>query len=178
MEWKGNYSQLFKWKPDFEQEAKDGTLGSVAATAVLERLRPAHWFSAHMHVKFAGMWEHSERQDSTSNSTQNISGAETAHNADEIELDVAEDEPAAAPKNDAEIDLDMEDEDLAPAPTDISTQTEGSQNTNSAIYCQPPFRVPSSKQKLLYLFLPRLPTRQPSSSRSISAYQKEAFSNY
>jgi lariat debranching enzyme len=130
MEWKGNYSQLFKWKPDFEQEAKDGTLGSVAATAVLERLRPAHWFSAHMHVKFAGMWEHSERQDSTSNSTQNISGAEPAHNADEIELDVAEDEPAAAPKNDAEIDLDMDDEDLAPAPTDISTQTEGSQNTN------------------------------------------------
>jgi lariat debranching enzyme len=137
MEWKGDHKQLFRWKPDFEQEAKDGTLGSVAATAVLERLRPAHWFSAHMHVKFAGLWEHSNVKDNTRNNTQGIGEAKAAKNAEEIELGVAEDELATAPKNDAEIDLDMDmdDEDLAPAPTVVPTETQqpGDANATSEV---------------------------------------------
>lgn len=109
MEWKGDYYQLFMRKPAFEQEAKDGTLGSVAATTVLEHLRPAHWFSAHMHIKFAGIWEHAD--------TQAIpdTGSHLAHNGT-----VSEDTGSTAgafsqtgsttaPKNDAEIDLGMDD---------------------------------------------------------------------
>ncbi|KAF2652896.1 DBR1-domain-containing protein [Lophiostoma macrostomum CBS 122681] len=61
VEWKGNFKQLFRFKPYFEQEAKDGTLGSVAATKVLQHLRPPHWFSAHMHCKYAAKWQHVHR---------------------------------------------------------------------------------------------------------------------
>jgi lariat debranching enzyme len=123
MEWKGDYKQLFRWKPDFEQEAKDGTLGSVAATTVMERLRPAHWFSAHMHTKFAGLWEHADLKDITS-------GPEPTKNAEEIELDVAEDGPTAAPKNEAEIDLGMDDDEVAPEVNAVHADTEPPNNAN------------------------------------------------
>ncbi|KAI8936562.1 hypothetical protein NX059_006963 [Plenodomus lindquistii] len=109
IEWKGNYRQLFKWKPDFEQEAKDGTLGSVAARTVMERLRPAHWFSAHMHAKFSAVWEHADAREGPT------PGAHKAHttvvNNGEIDLDMADESPVEAPKNDAEIDLDVDDDD-------------------------------------------------------------------
>jgi lariat debranching enzyme len=109
MEWKGDFKQLFRWKPDFEQEAKDGTLGSVAATTVLERLRPAHWFSAHMHCKFAGVWEHTDAQDASKppTSTSNDTPLDTNHGGTGANVQTT----AAAPKNDAEIDLDMDDDD-------------------------------------------------------------------
>lgn len=108
MEWKGNHRQLFQWKPDFEQEAKDGTLGSVAATTVLERLRPPHWFSAHMHCKFSGVWQHEDGSQPAV--PEVVASAATVKNDGEIDLDL-DDTPTEAPKNDAEIDLDMDDDD-------------------------------------------------------------------
>jgi|SRR5690242_11063615 len=124
MEWKGNHRQLFKWKPDFEQEAKDGTLGSVAATTVLERLRPPHWFSAHMHCKFSGIWQH-EGGSQPAVSEVAIS-AVTVENDGEIDLDL-DNTPTVAPKNDAEIDLDMDDDD-EPAPTSIAAVDKPEEN--------------------------------------------------
>ncbi|KAF2030101.1 lariat debranching enzyme [Setomelanomma holmii] len=115
MEWKGDYKQLFRWKPDFEQEAKDGTLGSVAATTVLERLRPPHWFSAHMHAKFAGIWEHLDTQASANANSAVTNGSAPSKNEDAIDLDVADEQPVVAPKNDAEIDLDLDMDDAQPA---------------------------------------------------------------
>lgn len=124
MEWKGNYKQLFRWKPDFEQEAKDGTLGSVAATTVLEHLRPAHWFSAHMHTKFAGIWEHEAVHDSTRSNSKGTNGSLPAKNGGGIGLGTSGEEPALVTKNDAEIDLDMDDDDSLPvAATDSSKET-------------------------------------------------------
>lgn len=111
MEWKGDHKQLFRWKPDFEQEAKDGTLGSVAATTVLEHLRPAHWFSAHMHTRFVGLWKHAGEQDLASTNTNVADQSTSTKNAEEIDSEMADDKPAAVPKNDAEIDLDMDDDD-------------------------------------------------------------------
>ncbi|RAR07087.1 lariat debranching enzyme [Stemphylium lycopersici] len=116
MEWKGNYRQLFSWKPDFEQEAKDGTLGSVAAKTVLERLRPPHWFSAHMHAKFPAVWEHADAHDGTQPKDDTEGAVPPVVNEGKIDLDIAEDDPAPAPKNDAEIDLDMDEDDASPAP--------------------------------------------------------------
>jgi lariat debranching enzyme len=118
MEWKGNYRQLFTWKPDFEQEAKDGTLGSVAAKVVLERLRPPHWFSAHMHAKFPAVWHHAEVPNTTPPNTATDNAVPKVVNDGEIDLDDTNEGPVPAPKNDAEIDLDMDlDEDEAqPAP--------------------------------------------------------------
>jgi lariat debranching enzyme len=124
MEWKGDYKQLFRWKPDFEQEAKDGTLGSVAATTVLERLRPAHWFSAHMHCKFAGLWAHADTEDMSSADSM------PAKNTEEIELDGLDDISTAAPKNDEEIDLDMDDEEQPPAAEAETVDSSVASNAN------------------------------------------------
>jgi lariat debranching enzyme len=101
MEWKGNHRQLFKFKPYFEQEAKDGTLGSVAATSVLERLRPRYWFSAHMHAKYSAIWEHKREETPLVAEPGNIPSTSTAKNAFEIDLDMDDDGPQTFAKNDA-----------------------------------------------------------------------------
>jgi lariat debranching enzyme len=121
MEWKGNHQQLFRFKPHFEQEAKDGTLGSVAAAKVLERLRPAHWFSAHMHVKYSAVWEHVDEQASTSMPTKNA--ITTQKNGDEVELEMMGRLPALPAKNEEEIDLDLDmDDDIASQPLALEPQ--------------------------------------------------------
>ncbi|KAF2706608.1 DBR1-domain-containing protein [Pleomassaria siparia CBS 279.74] len=114
MEWKGNHQQLFRVKTHFEQEAKDGTLGSVAAAKVLERLRPAHWFSAHMHVKYSAIWEHQDVQISQSEVRDETAVPKIV---DKVEFDI-DDGPSGAPaKNEEEIDLDLDmDDDNAPQP--------------------------------------------------------------
>jgi lariat debranching enzyme len=159
MEWKGDYKQLFKWKPDFEQEAKDGTLGSVAATTVLERLRPAHWFSAHMHCKFAGLWEHTDAQNVASAGLDHNNGLEPAKNTEEIDMDIPDDTPATAPKNDAEIDLDMDDDDEQPAPNGSTNDMGNSNNANGASEVPQDLRdlLPASFARPKFEPIPTLP---------------------
>ncbi|EDU40237.1 lariat debranching enzyme [Pyrenophora tritici-repentis] len=142
MEWKGNYRQLFSWKPDFEQEAKDGTLGSVAAKAVLERLRPPYWFSAHMHAKFPAVWEHAEIQNDTPSKTDAGDVAPTVINEGEIDLDVSDGEPPVAPKNDAEIDLDMDEVEVPP----VTAENKGPTKSTTV---DTPSEVPQDIRKLL-----------------------------
>ncbi|KAI1258709.1 lariat debranching enzyme, C-terminal domain-containing protein [Xylariaceae sp. FL1019] len=55
----GDAETLFKQKPHFRQSSMRGNFGNPAATHVLDRLRPAHWFSAHMHCKFTALKQHS-----------------------------------------------------------------------------------------------------------------------
>ncbi|KAF1974951.1 DBR1-domain-containing protein [Bimuria novae-zelandiae CBS 107.79] len=123
MEWKGNHKQLFRFKPYFEQDAKTGKLGSVAATTVLERLRPAHWFSAHLHARFTAVWEHGDRVEVPASETKEVE-VPIASNADELELDLDNAPVVAAPQNDDEIDLDLDEETeptiLAPQKTQVA----------------------------------------------------------
>jgi lariat debranching enzyme len=60
VEWKGDYRELFRKKDRFEADANDGRLGSIAARQCLDRLRPGHWFSAHLHVKYAAIVRHGD----------------------------------------------------------------------------------------------------------------------
>ena len=58
VEWLGNWKALFTKKDLFEADARAGTLGSPAANYVLDRLRPPHWFAAHLHCKFSATIRH------------------------------------------------------------------------------------------------------------------------
>ncbi|KAI0424973.1 DBR1-domain-containing protein [Xylaria sp. FL1042] len=102
----GNSNALWKMKPDFRQESKDGTLGNPAAGYVMDRLRPAYWFSAHMHCRFAAIKTY---QPPSVEAAQAESGAqetpalpseqeEATGNPDEIDLD---DEDVEMPAGDA-----------------------------------------------------------------------------
>ncbi|MCJ1354881.1 MAG: hypothetical protein MMC33_004871 [Icmadophila ericetorum] len=55
IERKGDYKTLFRKKDLFEADSLSGKLGSAAAQYVLDRLRPPHWFSAHLHIKFSAI---------------------------------------------------------------------------------------------------------------------------
>jgi lariat debranching enzyme len=48
----GNTNDLLRRKPYFRQEVADNNLGSPPNREVLDLVRPKHWFSAHLHVKF------------------------------------------------------------------------------------------------------------------------------
>ncbi|GFF42048.1 lariat debranching enzyme [Aspergillus udagawae] len=56
----GDYETLFAKKHGFREDSNSGRLGSIAARFVLDRLRPAFWFSAHLHVKFDAVVQHGD----------------------------------------------------------------------------------------------------------------------
>lgn len=102
----GNVRDLWRMKPDFKQESEDGTLGSLAAAYVCDRLRPSYWFSAHMHCRFAA----------TKTYTKPANAAAVEAPAAPPQAAVAEKTPVTI-QNEDEIDLDMDDDndDAAPA---------------------------------------------------------------
>ncbi|EKD12216.1 uncharacterized protein L3040_000315 [Drepanopeziza brunnea f. sp. 'multigermtubi'] len=120
----GNSKALWRSKPDFEQESRDGTLGSKAAAMVMDRLRPPYWFAAHMHCKFAAT--------KTYEDVPKPNGAPTLATAPAPALapTVVQSAPASlqpvAPvvtRNLDEIDLDMDDEDEIPAQPVAASET-------------------------------------------------------
>ena len=53
-----DYEELYASKPQFYESAKKDGLGSKPATQLLDHMRPSHWFSGHMHVKFEAVVQH------------------------------------------------------------------------------------------------------------------------
>jgi len=137
-------------KPDFEQESKDGTLGNLAATYVMDRLRPPYWFAAHMHCRFAATKIYREEigPEETAQASIASTGAadvkiETlpviesngtslvarAQNADEIDLDMDDDDSLVSTARDGEtangksyIDFKVGPSTAADVPEDIRAQ--------------------------------------------------------
>jgi lariat debranching enzyme len=99
MEWLGDHRELFRQKSFFQEDAKSGRLGSPAALYLIDWLRPAYWFSAHMHVKYPAVktFESKVHDDSEAATANESAGPVTV-------------------KNDEEIDLGLDD-DLSPDPT-------------------------------------------------------------
>lgn len=56
-EW-GNIAQLLRHKPYFRKDIESGRLGSPLARNALARLKPGHWFSLHLHTRFAASVRH------------------------------------------------------------------------------------------------------------------------
>jgi lariat debranching enzyme len=56
----GDCEGLYASKPPFHISARKDGLGSKPATQLLDHLRPAYWFSGHMHVKFEATVQHGE----------------------------------------------------------------------------------------------------------------------
>jgi hypothetical protein len=54
----GNLNALFRAKKHLREEVLDDSLGCPPAAAVLHRLQPRFWFSAHLHVKYAALVRH------------------------------------------------------------------------------------------------------------------------
>ncbi|KAK2058381.1 DBR1-domain-containing protein [Colletotrichum caudatum] len=97
----GDEKALWRMKPDFERESKDGTLGNVAAEYVCDRLRPPYWFSAHLHCKFAALKIYEDKEPNAT---------ETAPAVVEEATPAATHDPVIAPDNPDEIDLDGDEE--------------------------------------------------------------------
>ncbi|KAI1210793.1 lariat debranching enzyme, C-terminal domain-containing protein [Annulohypoxylon truncatum] len=117
----GNAATLFKWKPDFRKESLDGSLGNPAAAYVMDRLRPAYWFSAHMHCKYPAV--------KTYKDPSKAELAKMKKEQEEQKAAAAASEEATA--NPDEIDLDMDDEaEPSPAkPTDTTTSSDPGSTT-------------------------------------------------
>ncbi|KAK9809956.1 hypothetical protein WJX72_002497 [[Myrmecia] bisecta] len=75
----GFKDQLFRKKPFLRDEVESNTLGSPPAEQLLKALRPAYWFSAHLHVKYAALYPHDTP--STAQQRQHSAGAASASQA-------------------------------------------------------------------------------------------------
>ena len=53
----GNVEQLLRKKPFFREDIERNELGSMPAMEILQHLLPQYWFSGHLHVKFAAIFE-------------------------------------------------------------------------------------------------------------------------
>ena len=128
IEWLGNWKALFAKKDLFEADARAGTLGSLAAKYVMDRLRPAHWFAAHLHCKFAAVMRYSDetsqerlsKTKATEVSQEKPERSEGLLTKPDFDGTQSTNGEGAAPiKNNAEIDLDLEDEEPSTTPVTV-----------------------------------------------------------
>ena len=107
VEWLGDWKALFAQKSFFEADAKAGTLGSVAGKYVMDRLRPPHWFSAHLHCKFSALVRYAKIEEQSSQ-LNGLIEARGQSDADEIMANASAIDNAPAQQNTEEIEIDLD----------------------------------------------------------------------
>ncbi|KAI4172066.1 MAG: hypothetical protein LQ343_003813 [Gyalolechia ehrenbergii] len=182
VEWKGDWKQLFRFKPHFQSDAKSGRLGSPAGKYVMDRLRPKWWFAAHLHCKFSAVMNHDIETDSYPRETPS-QGKDSFYdtngvaNTDRIDLDIDADRPSkedlpnasANVQNIDEIDLDMNDDATAVSNHILIGDSTG---PDTQVVSAEPDGVPSDLRNQLPAAFSRPP---PASTPSVS--HPEAITN-
>ena len=160
VEWQGDWKALFRKKDLFEADARAGTLGSSAARYLMDRLRPPHWFSAHLHCKFAAVVDYGREEGGPEPAMKGGSkaGISDTMNTEEIDIEIENEdppvEPSAPTKNTDEIDLDIESDDAEDtaqvsanpqAPPDSSITPSDLRSQLPASFARPKTPPPSGK---------------------------------
>jgi lariat debranching enzyme len=137
----GDTDRLLRMKPFFDQEIKTNTLGSPPLLEVLNVIKPDYWFSAHLHVKFAAVFDHNDGHLGTGvapESGAGSSGGEKKANPDEIvigdeegnpdEIDIGDEEEI----NPDEINIVDDEEETILLPQPDSGESSSKSNTAPA----------------------------------------------
>ncbi|APA08506.1 hypothetical protein SS1G_02206 [Sclerotinia sclerotiorum 1980 UF-70] len=145
----GDVKKLWNMKPDFERESNDGSLGNLAASYVMDRLRPPYWFAAHLHCKFSAVktYEDAKKPKKLEDSKEEeVKLTEAAPSVED--RDTAVEQQSIIPHNDDEIDLDIDDDDSplitdAPKAVEAVAESDQSKNTSTVTEDSTPSTVPS-----------------------------------
>lgn len=151
----GDVQQLYRTRPMWKEESLDGSLGSPAAEYVMDRLRPALWFSAHMHWKFAAVKTYpppsqSVGLDGTASAVPAVEAAPVppteqtpVENPNEIDLDIDDDEDSVPPALSQDDDPAAKNEQAEPT----TTVTEELRSQLPAAFTQQPKPKPFAGPK-------------------------------
>ncbi|PWN23449.1 hypothetical protein BCV69DRAFT_267217 [Microstroma glucosiphilum] len=105
----GDTAKLISRKPFFKDEIQSSTLGSPPLLELMRCLRPKYWFSAHLHVKFAAIFEHRQG----SGGAHQSSGQSGGSSDPDMTLASAGVVSDPSSENPEAIDLDFDDEEDA-----------------------------------------------------------------
>lgn len=120
VEMHGDTARLYKLRPMWREESQTGRLGNEAAEHVMDRLRPAYWFSAHMHWKFEAIKTYPQPGQEAAVGGQLDASTEEMQS---LAAQATEPEPAVGDPNEIDLDLDDDDEKTA-APAENAPEKE------------------------------------------------------
>ncbi|RSH81388.1 hypothetical protein EHS25_006920 [Saitozyma podzolica] len=137
----GDTPALLRRKPFFRSEVETDTLGSPPLLGLLRHVQPEHWFAAHLHVKFAAVYEHG------SGSVLAVGERPVAQQGNVAPIAAAQSAEAAGNTNPDEIAIDDEDDFdsiVAPAPTSAHNGESNANPDEIAIDDEDDFGEPSA----------------------------------